>query len=523
MKRTHASIGSLGPSTETSGKSSIHWFRKGLRLHDNPALLASIEFAKTRGGAVFPVFCLDVGYYVSPVVVGPNRMAFLLECLRDLHQSLRQRGSRLFVLRGDPTVLLPACASRWGVGHLSFEADFEPYARTRDARVTSEMCVAGLVVQSFSSHTLYDPDLVRTKLDGGQAFPKTYRSFLKLLQALGAPDRPVEAPESVPSGEHPPSCSSDEFRVPGLDEIGYSGAPTTTLFCGGETKALERMRTKLRDVEFIRSFSKPATSPCSLVPSTTLLSPHLKFGALSPRLFFHSLCDTLSVSHMPVHPPESLLGQLSWREFFTMSSIFVPNFDRIQGNPICRQIIWDAPDPALLQRWKEGRTGFPWIDSLMRQLAKEGWMHHLGRHCVACFLTRGDLWQSWEEGKRWFDVALVDADWALNAANWMWVSCSAFFHQFSRVYSPTAFPKKYPDSPDFIRHWVPELRSFPTCHIFEPWLAPLSVQRASHCIIGVEYPAPMVDHAAVMATNKTKLAQFFPSNETTTKQTTTSS
>lgn len=106
------------------------------------------------------------------------------------------------------------------------------------------------------------------------------------------------------------------------------------------------------------------------------------------------------------------------------------------GNQICRQVPWRDPATEALAKehlaaWKEGRTGYPWIDACMRQLAQEGWIHHLARHAVACFLTRGDLWVSWEEGAAVFDEKLIDADWAVNNGNWMWLSCSCFFYQYA--------------------------------------------------------------------------------------------
>ena len=100
-------------------------------------------------------------------------------------------------------------------------------------------------------------------------------------------------------------------------------------------------------------------------------------------------------------PPLSLFSQLLWREFFYTAATNNPNFDRMEGNPICVQIPWDN-NPEALAKWAEGRTGFPWIDAIMTQLRQEGWIHHLARHAVACFLTRGDLWISWEEGMKVF-------------------------------------------------------------------------------------------------------------------------
>lgn len=98
-------------------------------------------------------------------------------------------------------------------------------------------------------------------------------------------------------------------------------------------------------------------------------------------------------------PPLSLFGQLLWREFFYTAATNNPRFDRMEGNPICIQIPWDR-NPEALAKWAEGKTGFPWIDAIMTQLRQEGWIHHLARHAVACFLTRGDLWVSWESGVR---------------------------------------------------------------------------------------------------------------------------
>jgi len=145
----------------------------------------------------------------------------------------------------------------------------------------------------------------------------------------------------------------------------------------------------------------------------------------------------------------------------------------------------------------------------MRQLASEGWIHHLARHAVACFLTRGDLWISWEEGAAVFDELLIDGDWALNNGNWMWLSCSCFFYQYFRCYSPVAFGKKYDPNGTFIRKYVPELANFPAKYIFEPWKAPIADQKTAGCRIGVDYPKPMVQHDVASKENMGKMAEAY--------------
>lgn len=170
----------------------------------------------------------------------------------------------------------------------------------------------------------------------------------------------------------------------------------------------------------------------------------------------------------------------------------------------CRQIPWQRDD-NLISAWKNARTGYPFIDAIMTQLRVEGWIHHLTRHAVACFLTRGDLWQHWEEGAKIFDLYLLDADWALNNGNWQWLSCSNFFYQYFRCYSPVAFGKKTDKNGDYIRKWLPQLSRFPQQYIYEPWTAPLSLQKSCGCVIGEDYPARIVIHETVSKENMNKM------------------
>lgn len=164
---------------------------------------------------------------------------------------------------------------------------------------------------------------------------------------------------------------------------------------------------------------------------------------------------------------------------------------------MCKNIPW-GNDPNLLKAWEEGRTGYPFIDALMRQLKQTGWMHHLGRHAVACFLTRGDLWQSWTAGRDVFDRLLLDADWAVNNGNWLWLAGVApFSAPYFRVYDPCPGPKSSLNAEqtgEFVRHFVPELKAMPARYIYKPWTAPISEQQKAGCIIGQDYPAPVVDH-----------------------------
>jgi len=284
------------------------------------------------------------------------------------------------------------------------------------------------------------------------------------------------------------------YAVPTLEELGVDVSQMKpTLFPGGETEALSRMEENLKNTGWVCQFAKPSTSPNTLEPSTTVLSPYLKFGCLSARIFYYKLLEVYNKGKNHTKPPVSLHGQLLWREFFYCVGSATPNFDQMVGNPVCRQIPWES-NQEFLEAWTNARTGYPFIDAIMTQLRQEGWIHHLARHAVACFLTRGDLWVSWEEGQKVFEELLLDADWSLNAGNWMWLSASAFFHQYFRVYSPIEFGKKTDKDGVFIKKYLPVLKKMPAKYIYDPWNAPVSVQQVAGCVIGKDYPRPIVDH-----------------------------
>ena len=172
------------------------------------------------------------------------------------------------------------------------------------------------------------------------------------------------------------------------------------------------------------------------------------------------------------------------------------------------EIPWDD-DPELLKAWKESRTGYPYIDAIMTQLRETGWIHHLARHSVACFLTRGDLWQSWEKGLAVFEHHLIDADFSINVFNWQWLSCTAHFYQYFRCYSPIGFGKKTDPNGDYIRKWLPQFKDMPKQYIYEPWEAPIAVQRKCGVIIGENYPHPLVDHKEMSKSNMGRMKQAY--------------
>lgn len=505
----------------------IYWFRKSLRLHDNPSLLNVIGVSKK----LVPIFIIDPWFRTSGRV-GALRYNFLVETLIHLDQSLKKLGSSLVVLEGQPSEVFSKIVGKsndYDVECVAWEKDSEPFSKARDSAVEKILEDAGVSVMKCSGHTLYDLDELR-QLNPGNVVT-TYGAFEKLTAKKGLPKRPLATPEKLPVmpsnwpwvqealSSNPSSQWREKYSLP------YAEGQKL-LVEAGEESALVKMRAYCTSAVRVAHFSKPNTDPTKswhgtdgskiADGATTVLSPHLHFGSLSPRVFYWHLEDTVKASKAKdaTKPPVSLVGQLLWREFFHYVGCFTPNFDRIEGNSICRQIPWKQ-NADHFEAWKNARTGYPWIDAIMTQLRNEGWIHHLARHCVACFLTRGDLYLPWPDGERVFEELLLDADWSLNAANWMWLSCSAFYNQYWKVYSPIAFPKKYDKEGVYVKKYLPMLKNYPAKYIYEPWKAPKVDQKKWGCIIGQDYPKPIVEHDVASKACKESFKKFFGTSSTT--------
>ncbi|KAG7282122.1 hypothetical protein CRUP_008234 [Coryphaenoides rupestris] len=441
---------------------SVHWFRKGLRLHDNP----SLQEALIGADSVCCVYILDPWFAGSANVgLGINRWRFLLESLEDLDNSLRKLNSRLFVVRGQPTDVFPRLFKEWNVTRLTFEYDPEPFGKERDGAIIKVAHELGVETIEWNVTRLtfeYDPEPFGKERDGAiikVAHELGVETIVRNSHTLYNLDRIVEM-----NNNNPPLTFKRFQTIVNRLDLPRRPLPTVT------AQQMERCKTRISK-DHDRHYSVPS------LEELAGLSPFLRFGCLSCRL--RKRCS----------PPLSLFGQLLWREFFYTAATNNPSFDRMEGNPICVQIPWDQ-NPEALAKWAEGRTGFPWIDAIMTQLRREGWIHHLARHAV-------------------FEELLLDADWSVNAGSWMWLSCSAFFQQFFHCYCPVGFGRRTDPSGDYIRRYIPILKDYPNRYIYEPWSAPLSVQKAANCVVGVDYPKPMINHAEASRLNIERMKQVY--------------
>ncbi|KAJ2946899.1 hypothetical protein O0L34_g16237 [Tuta absoluta] len=489
----------------TKVPSVIHWFRLDLRIHDNLALRNAINEAENRKHILRPV------YVIEPDIkdkVGANRLRFLVQSLHDLDENLKKLNSRLYVVRGKAIEELPKLFKKWQVKFLTSQVDIDPEYVKQDEFIEGIAEKEDIFIVKRVQHTVYDVHSVLKKNNG--AVPLTYQKFLSLVNDAQVKEC-IEITKNVSDYCKPKKDDTNEYKVPDLEEFIEESSLNPCKYAGGETEAIKRLNLYMMRKQWVRSFEKPNTSPNSIDPSTTVLSPYLSHGCLSAKLFYHKLKEVESGAKHS-EPPVSLLGQLMWREFYYTAGAGTKNFDKMVGNPVCTQIPWGKNEDHL-KAWAEGRTGYPFVDAIMRQLKQEGWIHHLARHMVACFLTRGDLWISWEEGAKVFEDYLLDYDWSLNAGNWMWLSASAFFYKYFRVYSPIAFGKKTDKDGLFIRKYVPELKKYPTEFIYEPWKAPKSVQRTAGCVVGEGYPERIVDHDKAREVNMKKMNAAYKANK----------
>ena len=488
-------------------KRVLLWFRRDLRLTDNLAL-HKVKQAKE----IIPIYIVE-----SPkhTLVGCNRWQFLLDSLTDLNNSLTQRHSQLLVARGDAIKVLTVLLKEWQITHLAFDGLTEPHAIDRDRQVRKLAKELNIEVIQTEGKLLYHPSLV---IEKNGKLPKTYASFTKICDQLPLPNRPLPIPSipSLPSNLNElKTISSVEpfgtFELFNLSE--YTKDTPTTTIRGGETEALKLLSRYCKDKLKTTRFEKPKTSPADFdPPSTTVLSPHTTWGCISPRDFYWRVKDLQQHDLKSSSPPVSLIGQLLWRDFFHCQGYAIPNFDNMNGNPVCLQIPWDT-NQEFLDKWKYGQTGYPWIDAIMIQLRTQGWMHHLARHSVACFLTRGDLYLSWVKGKEVFQEWLLDHDWNLNAANWMWLSASSYFTSYFRIYSPITFGQKVDKDGLFIKKFIPQLAKYPSKYIYEPWKATKQQQKDWGCIIGTDYPFPIVDHKEASTKNKDRMKEAYSKKE----------
>ncbi len=447
---------------------AIWWIRRDLRLSDNQALSAALD----RAGSLVPVFILDPKLLASPYA-SQKRLAFLLDGLRMLDASLRQRGSALIVRQGDPLEELQILRDETGAESIFAEADVSPFARQRDDRVARH-----LPLHLTSGVTVYPPEMLH-KADGA---PYTvYTPFNRMWRSLPFPGSPLPAPERLPA--LPPLANRGVPAAP--------ASPSENPFRAGEAEAQRRL-AGFCDFAIQRYTDERNRMD---LDSTSGLSPYLRFGMLSARqaTWAARQAEVQSEDAASRRGAETWLNELIWREFYSAILYHFPYVRRTAFRPGLRRIPW-RDDPASFAAWAEGRTGYPVVDAAMRQMNASGWMHNRARMIAASFLIK-DLLIDWRWGERYFMQHLLDGDPAANNGGWQWTAGTGTdAAPYFRVFNPVLQGMKFDPQGAYVRRWAPELAAVPDKYIHEPWKIPLEVQRQLGCMIGKDYPTPITDH-----------------------------
>jgi len=450
-------------------KTAIWWIRRDLRLADNQALAEALRQAEV----VVPVFVLDP-ILLSSEYVGQARLAFLFDGLRELDKSLKHRGSRLILRKGDPIEVLTGILQETHAEGIFAEEDFSPYARQRDEKVGF-----ALPLKLVPGVTVFHPDLL-LKADGT---PYTvFTPFSRKWRSLPANGIPLLAPEHL----------APLLPLPSLPIPDNPIHPSGSLFKAGEKEA-ERRLLAFTDTT-IEGYSEVRNRMD--LEGTSQLSPYLRLGMISARQAVWTAREVSQAANTTTAQSgaETWLNELIWREFYASILYHFPYVRQTAFRAELRNIPW-RNDPAGLAAWKAGLTGYPVVDAAMRQLNATGWMHNRARMIAASFLTK-DLLINWQEGERYFMQQLLDGDPASNNGGWQWTAGTGTdAAPYFRVFNPILQGLKFDPQGDYVRRWVPELALVPSKYIHTPWEMPDELQKQSRCRSGSDYPAPIVDHS----------------------------
>lgn len=457
-------------------KTAVWWIRRDLRLVDNQAL----EAALTKSEEVIPLFILDPTLLNSDYV-GPKRLAFLFGGLRKLDEALRERGSRLIVREGQPLAELEAVLAETGAEAIYAEADYSPYARRRDAEI-----LAALPFELREGLVVHPPGTVMKK-DGTPytvftPFSKVWKTLPFPTQAdLFNPPAKISTSQTIESLPIPkePQQKEDALFRPGprmgrkqLDDF-VSGAEAGIFAYGEERNFVDR-------------------------EGTSMLSPYLRFGMVSARQAVLAARQAVAEARQNNNKQGAKgasvwLNELIWREFYIHILFHFPEVKGQSFRDNLADIRWENNE-ADFQAWCEGKTGYPIVDAPMRQLSQDGWMPNRARMIVASFLVK-DLLIDWRWGEKWFMQHLVDGDMAANNGGWQWTAGTGTdAAPYFRIFNPILQGKKFDPDGRYVRRWLPELKDVPDKHIHAPWEMGLETQKAIGCVVGRDYPDPIVEH-----------------------------
>jgi deoxyribodipyrimidine photo-lyase len=467
-------------------KPVIVWFRRDLRIDDNPAL----HEACLSGAPVIPLFVFDEDI-IAEIPSDGAVFDFQAQALSDLSADLAGYGGRLITRRGRILEVHRQMIAGCNPVAIYFNRDYEPRALQRDEAITRLYASHGVTVRTFKDIVVHEPEEVLTA-DGNPYV--VFTPYSRTWKRLSHP-----APTGNPHRFTTPSMPSDGvFDAAALQKTRNIPQPA---FKGGSSAALKQWRWFMGGA--ITSYDQHRNFPAE--QGSSRMSPYLRFGCISIRRMLAD-CERAarSAGTKERQSIEKYVDELIWREFYQAVLFHFPHLISSNYRPEFDLLPWEFSE-TLFEKWKMGRTGFPLVDAGMRELNETGWMHNRVRMVVASFLTK-DLMHDWRLGQGVFEEKLLDIETASNNGGWQWAASTGVDPRPLRIFNPTLQAERFDPGGAYIRRFVPELADVPDKYIHAPHVMPESLQRQIGCVIGSDYPRPVVDHRHASAHYKAVFA-----------------
>lgn len=467
------------------------WFREDLRVADNPALRAAAASERP----VIAIYILD---RVSPEIRRPGRAQqwMLHHALAALEGELECIGLQLVIRTGPAEDVMSDLVAETGAKAAFWNRRYGGAEIAVDSAIKRRLGGAGLEVKSFQGSLLHEPTRLLTAADEPY---KVYSPFWRAFTKTGEPRLPHAAPQEVQSFDAPMhSVPLDALKLlPSRPDWAAGFSENWPAGEAGAKATLDRfLQNGLAGYAMGRDFPAKA--------NTSLLSPYLRFGMISPHQAWHAASEAAAAN--PAIAPadvEKFHKELGWREFSYHLLYHYPELRWRNFNPRFDAFPWaqaaQNPTSGLADAWKRGQTGYPIVDAGMRQLWKTGYMHNRVRMIVASFLVK-HLMIDWRVGEEWFWDTLVDGDPANNPASWQWIAgAGADAAPYFRVFNPVLQSRKFDPTGSYVRRYVPEIAGLADRDIHAPWEAGEMALREAGIVLGSNYPEPVVDHGSARA------------------------
>ena len=457
----------------------LFWHRRDLRITDNTGLAA----ARSKSSKVVGVFCLDPNILEADDVA-PARVTYMIGCLRSLQERYAQAGSQLLILYGNPIELIPKLASALSAQAVLWNWDVEPYSQKRDRAVIDALKEKGIGFPEKNWDQLLNaPEDIRTGSGGVYTvYTPFWKNWRKQPKASPVKTEDLASLENLTQTEQEIAQENGAGELPSAKDLGFVWEGEL-IIAPGESSARELLEEFCHSA--IREYQEQRNFPA--VPGTSLLSAALKFGVISIRTIWKATMEALENSRSDETKAsiETWQKEIAWREFYQHAMYNFPELASGAYRDTFKKFPWESNE-EYFQAWCEGKTGYPIVDAAMRQLNETGWMHNRCRMIVASFLTK-DLLLNPQQGEKYFMQRLIDGDLSANNGGWQWSASSGMDPKPVRIFNPASQAQKFDPEGEYIRQWVPELRSLNT-----EFLVTGKITHEERQAIG--YPEPVVEH-----------------------------